>query len=136
MPAVEQVINLPLSGEEVRQIILAKLEQALASDSRLSDFVAFPAFQCKLDYAIVLQGAVHDTVERQVTVGRGTVTDDPAAPAVITTGHVEISPMPPNEARVDAGLGVPVLTRDEKGRQVEKKVKYTAEHKNRAKGGK
>ena len=131
MPQMETVINKPLSGTDVRRIILSKLETVLATDSRLSDFVAFPAFSFKLDIAIILAGAAepHDKINREITGGQNEreLTDNPDQAATIVTQHLEQGPMPPNQARVDAGLGVPVLSRDEKGREVEREVKYSKE---------
>lgn len=135
MPQLEQVINKPLSGTDVRRIIMSKLETALATDSRLADFIAFPAFSFKLDLAIILAGAPepHNLVNREVSGGQNEklLTDNPGQASQIVTQHVEglpiVAGLGPNDYRVDAGLGVPVLTRDEKGRQVEKEVKYAKE---------
>jgi hypothetical protein len=126
MAPMEQVLNKPLSGTDVRRIILAKLELAMAHDSRLSDYIAFPSFQFRLDLAIVLTGAVepHDKLDYTVDGGQGDVMADPNQPAHSVVLHVSGDPQPPNEARVEAGLGVPVLTRDEKGREIEKEIKY------------
>jgi hypothetical protein len=134
MPAVEQVLNKPLSGEEVRRIIVSKLEQTLADDTRLAAYLAFPSFTFRLDVAIILTGSVAGNVERTIESGVGRVDEDPNQPATVLTHHVEQPLLPANEARVDAGLGVPVLTRDERGREIERTVKYTKEQKNRAKG--
>jgi hypothetical protein len=133
MPQMEQVLNKPLSGTEVRKIILSKLEQALAGDTRLSDYIAFPSFQFRLDLAILLTGAVHDKINKTIE-SRAGEPDNPDAPVQAVTHHLEQSPMPPNEARIDAGMGIPILTRDEKGREIEKEVKYSREARNLAKG--
>jgi len=92
-----------------------------------------PAFQFRLDIAIVLAGAVHSDVTLKVEGGKGTVTDDPNQPSSIVTHHIEQSPMSPNEARLDADIGIPVLASDGKGRLVEKRVKYSKEQQERAK---
>jgi hypothetical protein len=134
MPNAEQVLNSPLTCLEIRQIIQAKLEQALAGDSRLAEYVAVRAFEFKLDLAIILAGAVHTEIAHAVTGGKGTVTDSPDDPNIVIVRHVEQGQVSPNEARIDAGLGVPILTRDEKGRQVERHAHYTPEQKNRAQG--
>jgi hypothetical protein len=125
---METVLNKPLSGEEIKLIILDKFRLTLDGDQRLSNHFAFPAFSFHGDIAIVLQGAVHDTVERTVDGGRGSVTDSPDTPASFVTAHVEQESMPPNQARVEAGLGVPVLGHDATGRPVEKEVKYPRNH--------
>jgi hypothetical protein len=126
MPQQEQVLNKPLTGEEVRKIIIAKLESALRGDSRLVDYTAYPSFQFRLDLAIVLTGAPepHDKIERTLEGGVGDVNADPNLPATSVVHHIEQGTMPPNEARVEAGLDVPVLTRDDRGREVEKGIRY------------
>ena len=135
MPNVEQVLNNPLSGAEVRRIVLNKLESSLAGDTRLADYVAYPSFSFRLDLALVLTGSVSGQEQHHIiTGGVGKVDDDPANPAQVITAHVEQDHMPPNEARVEAGLGVPVLTRDARGREITREVKYGKEQIRRAKG--
>src|SRR4029077_1506277 len=90
---------------------------------------AFPAFQFRLDLAVMLSGTVETKVHIQATGGQGTLTDD----AIALTHHIEQSPMPPNEARLENGMGIPVLASDGKGRLVEKEVKYTREQQERVK---
>lgn len=124
----ETVLNKPLSGEEVKLIILDKFKLVLDGDQRLSNHFAFPAFSFHGDIAIVLQGAVHENVDRTVDGGIGSVADTPDAPAQYVTTHVEMENMPPNQARVESGLGVPVLGHDATGRTVEKEVKYPRNH--------
>lgn len=121
---MEQVMNLPLNGLEVRKCILAKIEEVLSLDTRLAEYAAFPAFRFHADIGIVLQGAVHDTVERIVDGEGGKWSDAANVPSAHVVVHAEQLEMPPNEARVEAGIGVPVLTRDEKGREVTKEIKY------------
>ena len=134
MPGMEQVLNSPLSGDEVVRIILNRIERSLRGDTRLAAYLAFPSFQFRADIAIVLTGAIVPEVAAHVTGGKGEVADDPNVPASVVTHHVEQAPMPPNEARVEADLGVPVLTRDARGREVQREVKYTREQVKRAKG--
>lgn len=133
MPAAfEQVLNKPLSGEDVRRIIMVKIGEMLTMDSRLAGHMAFPAFAAKVTVAIQLEGAVHPKVDRELDVKVGNVGEDPNRPASYVVMETEMIPMPPNEARVDAGLGVPVLTHDEKGREVEREVKYAKPIKRKA----
>lgn len=134
MPSAETVLNKPLSGEEVKRIILAKISDRLSHDTRLADYLAFPSFQFRADLAIVLTGAVVAEIKAEVTGGVGTVTDNPDQPATVVTSHVQQDPMPPNEARLDAGLGIPILASDGKGRLIEKDVKYSREQMARARG--
>lgn len=130
MPAaIEQVIPKPLSGEEIRQIILGKLAAALNGDTRLADYVAFPSFRYRLDLHIILETKVEEMskIDVQHEGGRGPETVGDTANVQAVFVHQEQQEMPPNEARVEAGLGVPVQTHDEKGRPVEKLVKYGKE---------
>lgn len=130
---IEQVLNRPLSGAEVRQIIVAKIERMLAGDSRLADFIAFPAFRFHADIGIVLQGAVHEEISRELDGGQGDMIPNAEDEQTLLL-HAEQAEMPPNEARVDAGIGVPVLTRDERGREVEKLAHYDKSHIDRVRG--
>jgi hypothetical protein len=124
MPGVETVLNKPLSGKEVKDIIMAKLSTSLGGDCRLADYIAVPAFRFRLDIAIVLNSAVEGNVDYTLMDGRGKVDEDTAQAVTV---HLEQREMPPNQARVDAGIGVPVLTSDDKGRPVEREVKYAKE---------
>lgn len=133
MPAAfEQVLNKPLSGEEVRRIIMVKIGEMLTTDSRLAGHMAFPAFAAKVTIAIELEGAVHPKIDREIDIKVGDPGSDPNRGAEYAVLSTEMTPMPPNEARVDAGLGVPVLTHDEKGREVEREVKYAKPVKRKA----
>jgi hypothetical protein len=124
MPQMEIVLNHPLNGSEVREIILLKIKETLDKDTRLHEMMAFPSFRFTADIAIVLTGAVHSEIARTVEGGEGDMDADPDMPAMHVIAHSETVEMPPNQARVDAGIGVPVLTRDERGKQVERLVKY------------
>lgn len=136
MPAsFEQVLNNPLSGEEVRRIVMVRIGEMLTRDGRLASHMAFPAFSAKVTIAIQLEGAVHDKVERELDIKAGNPGQNPDAPSTFAVLTDEIPAMPPNEARVDAGLGVPVLTRDERGREVQKEVKYAKPVKTKAPKG-
>lgn len=126
MPQAEVVLNKPLTGEEVRQIIVNKLIDRLRGDTRLADYVAVPAFEFRLDLVLLLEGAVHNKIEHTVESNVGSVQAD-SENVTAVSAHIEQKQMPPNEARIDAGLDVPVLTHDEKGRPTEKGVKYGKE---------
>ena len=66
MPQAEVVLNKPLTGEEVRQIIVNKLIDRLRGDTRLADYVAVPAFEFRLDLVLLLEGAVHNKIDHTV----------------------------------------------------------------------
>lgn len=126
MPTVEQVINKPLNGKEIRDIVMAKVAERLNGDTRLADYMAFPAFEFKFTLTMILENAVHDKIELEGAGKRGEV--NPASDGLVgIQAVVSGERMPPNQARVDAGLEVPVLTTDDKGRPTEKGVKYGKE---------
>lgn len=133
MPQAEVVLNKPLTGEEVRQIVINKLTDRLRGDTRLADYVAVPAFEFRLDLVLLLEGAVHNKLEHTIEHNVGSVQAD-SENVTAVSAHLEQKQMPPNEARVDAGLDVPVLTHDDKGRPTEKGVKYGKEQVYRARG--
>lgn len=126
MPTVEQVMNKPLSGQEVKEIMIAKLRDKLYGDTRLADYIAVPAFEFRIDLTMLLDGAVHNEIQEKIEGKRGVVSESSDNLTAITH-HIQQSQMPPNQARVDAGLEVPVISHDEKGRPVEKGVKYAKE---------
>jgi hypothetical protein len=131
---MEVVMNKPLSGLEVREIILNKLKRTLDGDSRLADYVAFPAFEYRLDLAILLAGAVHPDIKVVHEDHKGAPITDTTDNVSAVTIHQAQDQLPPNEARIEADLPVPVLGHDEKGRPVEKSVKYGKEQVRRARG--
>lgn len=129
MSSAEQVLNLPLNGREIREIILNRIRQTLDNDCRLSELLAVPSFQFRADIAIILAGAIHSEVNRQVNGGKGDESLVNAAladgVADIVTNHVEQGDMPPNEARIEGDVGVPVLGFDTQGRPMETTKKYS-----------
>lgn len=136
---MDQPLNNPLSGEEIIEIIVTRIAEAvrhtLTRDQRLLPYFAFPSFTYHADITIALDGQVPTDFTREV---KGSTVTGPIAPATppegtepasqIVTVHDEQEAMPPNAARVENGLGVPVLAKDNHGRFVEKKVKYGKKH--------
>ena len=121
----EQVLNKPLSGEEIRQMIVNQVVKMLAGDIRLAGHHAFPACSFNVKIHLELAHSQLSPVDREISGGVGTMPapqpDWPVTPVMDET----VPEMPPNEARVENDLPVPVLTKDDKCRPVEKKVKYS-----------
>lgn len=118
----EKVLNKPLSGEEIRQMIVNQVVKMLAGDIRLAGHHAFPACSFNVKIHLELAHSQLSPVEREVSdvIGDSTGLDIDRDDKEAT-----VPEMSPNEARVENDLPVPVLTKDEKGRPVEKKVKYS-----------
>jgi hypothetical protein len=117
-----EILNQPLSGEEIKSIILAKIKRALDNEGRITNFAAYPSFRFVADISILVPGAVHDQIDRQVEGGVGEMPPgQPATGITVTAGQEEVHP---NVARQQAGLGIPTLTTDQQGRSVEKAVVY------------
>jgi len=67
MAATKEVLTKPLSGREIKDIILAKLASVLNGDSRLADYVAHPSFKFRIDLGIVLTKAEDQGMEYSIT---------------------------------------------------------------------
>lgn len=121
---LEQAINKPLSGEEIRAIIMTKIKDLLDGDCRLSSHTAFVAMRGKFSIALELEGNYPISMDRETEFKVGKPGEDPNRPAEYAVMTEAIDPMHPNEARYEAGLDIPTLSHDEKGRQVERGVNY------------
>ena len=121
----EQVLNKPLSGEEIRQMIVKQVEKMLAGDSRLAAHFAFPACSFSVKVHIDLAHSQLSPVDRETS---GVMNENPNThnyPRIESVDEeISVPELPPNEARVEHDIPVPVLAKDDKGRTVEKRVKY------------
>jgi hypothetical protein len=118
----EKVLNLPLSGEEVRNAILDKLSRKLEKDCFLSPNTAYDWFTANIDISIHLHDVARDaTVQAEVLHTAGEIPEGVEIRSV--NDNFEIGIAPPNEIRVETGQPVPVLTQKE-GKQEIKGVRY------------
>lgn len=124
----EKPIVLPLSGEEVREAILFKLNESLKKTCHLIDSSAYTAFRGKITISLVLVDYGRETVDNHIVE----VDEDVRTPDATDAGRaesyeevVDIPAMPPNQVRVETQQSVPVQTNV--GGKVEvRKVKYAA----------
>lgn len=124
----EQVINLPLSGEEIVIAVCDRLAQSLRRDCRLQTTKAYETFRAEVSVKIFANDiGSYSEIEADVTVGASA---DEVADVDGVEGGFAMEEKPPNEVRVESGQGVPVLTLDEEGRPDIKRIKYS---RNRAK---
>lgn len=142
MPAAggfEQVLNKPLTGAEVREMIISKVRRAFDGDTRFADYVAFRAVEFEIDIAVKMHGAAIPEVNHALSGGAITeeaaTTGDIGKDTDIVVLHDHQPAMPPNEARIEHDLPVPVLVPG-KGGMEEKGVKgFTKEHIRKQRGG-
>jgi hypothetical protein len=113
----ERVQPLPLSGREVKNAILFKIEDELNKSGHLHDDNAYTSFRFEGSIKLVLSDygrEVQDNHEIAVAEDSG-VASFPGAgeyPDNTTTvsSNVAMEPMPPNQLRVETNQSVPVTT--------------------------
>jgi hypothetical protein len=121
----EKVLNLPLSGAEVREAVLDRISQYLMNDCFLSPNTAYDHFSAKITVHIeahdVGRTAVVDTPPISVSAGEPPDNEDEFLDA--SDAEFTMDPAPPNEVRVESGQPVPVATTT-KGKPDIKLVQY------------
>lgn len=108
----ETVLNDPLSGAEIREIVLQKVEDALKRDCTLVDDLTYPGFTLKFEATIAYQRATTagTLVWHQSTTGKKPEgeTDENLIEAAYQTDS-------PNRAREDHDLPMPVMVQTPSG---------------------
>lgn len=120
----EKVLPLPLSGEEIRKAVLAKVGEALQRDCFLSANLAYDYYTAHVKVTL----RAHDigrTVEVSVdeTATLGEETEDMHLDTA--ESEFDIDAAPPNEVRVETGQPVPVMTKGTDGKAVQRGIKYS-----------
>lgn len=120
----EKPLPLPLTGAEVKEAIMFKVEESLNKTCHLKDDNAYTSFRGKITINLALSDYGREQQDNHIVeVGlKSGLVDDNRHTVETTT---EIEPAPPNQVRVDTNQGVPVRTQ-EKGKQVIRHVKYAA----------
>lgn len=116
----EKVLNLPLSGREIREAILDRLSQRLQKDGYLNENLAYDYYSAKVTIEVHAHDCGRDAdvvVTEQISQG-----EDPGAEGV--EGEFTVDPQPPNSERVETGQPVPVLSRSADGKPEVKGIKY------------
>lgn len=117
---VEQTLNKPLSGEEIRKAILFDINKALELDDRFAKHHAYDQFAFKATLAIQFPSAVIENQNFTKEISAGETIPDGVVDVVQTERPIQ----PPNTARYETEQDIPVLVTDEKGFTVEKMVSY------------
>jgi hypothetical protein len=119
----ERTMRKPLSGAECIDIIIADFRRALERDCSLAAHCSYAAVSHKTICMIEYQ-TTGDLTKTEVRTQHIEGKFDPTRPVEKTGTEVAGAPKPPNEARRDAGLPIPVATTGDDGKVVEKFVSY------------
>lgn len=122
----EKVLNLPLSGLEIRKAITEIIGNVLEKDGRINHDTAFDYFDCQVHVTLHSHdlGRVVTTEVNEKFVGKAPEFDE--NPALDEFDHqFEIHSESPNQTRIETGQDVPVLTRNADGKEEVKGVRYS-----------
>jgi hypothetical protein len=119
----ERTLIKPLSGTEIKQAILAKIEAAMDRDCTLTKINAYPSFAFTCDLKITFQtlGSTKGTQVVSAGTGGEVVADLPEEMETVAVSNVE---KPPNQVRQEAGLGIPTAVKGADGKVREERPKY------------
>lgn len=120
----EKQVPLPLTGAEVREAILFRIEESLLKTCHLNESSAYTSFSGEITIKLKLSDFGREVPDNHVV----TVQEGDLADAREVSADVTIAPAAPNTVRVETGQDVPVKTVED-GKQVVKKVKYQARRK-------
>lgn len=141
-PVRETVENKPLAGQELQKIILADLKEKMDRDCVLNGVSAFSRVSYEVRYILhfdnqsfpkaegTMQSRSATADEIEADLGRSNVVPELSDGIPVTDDNVASQTMTrdiesPNQARVEFGLPVPVVTRGADGKHEEREVKYT-----------
>jgi hypothetical protein len=112
----ERTTNDPLSGAEIKEIILNKIERSMNGDSTLNDDLAYAGFTARYEVRVSYVRSL-----TKETLVWGAVNDLPSGDIVEPTGETVIADTyvapAPNVARQQNNLPIPVLIQTPTGTQ-------------------
>ena len=110
----EQVLNDPLAAEEIKAIVIARIEDAFSRNQALIDDVTYAGFRVKFDIKFeFVRSAVPGTLVWG-EASKGDLTD--AVPGEGVAGEYASDPSP-NKTREDNDLPLPVMVNTPTGPQ-------------------
>ena len=110
----ELTLNDPLSGDEIKRIVLARIEAALAKDCTLIDDLAYPGFSLNFEIKLgYVRGPVPGTLVWGGMAKGAAVDPDAEVESVQGEYKTEI----PNAARQEHDLAIPVMVNTPNGPQ-------------------
>jgi hypothetical protein len=120
----EKQVPLPLSGEEVRNAILYRVDESLRKTCHLSDSAAYTSFRGTIEIRLVLSDYGREVTDNHNVEAHEEVGLEGEVPREVTAS-ITIEPAAPNTVRVETNQDVPVKTVED-GRTVIKKARYQA----------
>jgi len=129
----ERTLALPLAGNEIIELFVDKFRAALQRNGHLNPALAYDHFEGKVSISTV----VHDLgrkveVEETAKLTLGEPPEDENAFLEQAESEFNVENQAPNEARVESGQPVPVLSKDVDGRPEIKKVRYSRKEKGKS----
>lgn len=120
----EHAVNLPLSGGEIREIVLGRLEQRISQNSYLSDPSAYAGFEFKATIEFKLHGMSNGkTLVWDEGKGGDITAGDEVTMTTVAEQHVSEAP---NIERQHHELPMTVEVTDGKGKKSFKKARVKA----------
>ena len=119
----ETIQPLPLSGQEVQDAILFKVQESLSHSCHLHFDNAYSSFRAEISIKLTLADYGREVRDNHV-IAEAADTGLPGESQTVESNLV-VAPMPPNQVRVETGQSVPVATVID-GKQKIRHVKYAA----------
>ena len=122
----EQIQPLPLSGQEVKDAILFKVQESLSHSCHLHFDNAYSSFKAEISIKLTLADygrEVRDNHIVKLEEDRGVAQFPDPDNSKTVESNLVVEPMPPNQVRVETGQSVPVATVID-GKQKIRHVKY------------
>jgi hypothetical protein len=128
----ETVVNKPISGQELKEILRADFERVLEGEGLLSSYMAYGRIAYDITLRLHLDNPMRP--ESEVRIPSSFHADDPALEpsplrkpspeAVVAGDNLHRAIKSPNEERLRHGLTLPVETRGQDGTVQTQQVKY------------
>jgi hypothetical protein len=120
--AREQTLNDPLSGAEIKEIVMRKIAEALNRDCTLTDDITYPGFSLRFEARIsFVRSSTPPTLVWGDVGGGLIVKGGPNTEAAVANGDYATDS--PNTAREENSLPIPVMIQTPSGPKREK-VKF------------
>lgn len=120
----ETVQPFPLSGAEVKNAILFKIEDDLNKSGHLHDDNSYSSFRAEISIKLTLADYGREVRDNHI-VTESADSGLPGEPPQAVEQNVVMEPAPPNQVRVETNQSVPVATVVE-GKQKIRHVRYAA----------
>lgn len=120
----EKPLPLPLTGEEVKNAILFKLQESLNKTCHLKDDNAYTSFSATIRVQLTLSDYGRQVKDNHEIAETANVPELEGTPEYVEQHEITVDPVPPNQLRVETDQPVPVMTTED-GKQSVKHLKYS-----------